>query len=371
MALHSGISPRSDLKLGSHGNIDGHSVTLKGYIRSVAHDDEDIWYWEEWYCGTHDGHELWIEYDEETKEYSLHKKFPNVQVTSKEPWTAGQTITLSDSDKFHVFEQAEASIIESEGELPEGHTIGTNFVYWESSPSQKNFYSVESSDEIEVFKGKFIAATELFAALGLNSGLAKANWRTKQKKMWEYGRVMSFLVCAICVVGLVFSLASGKKIFTSNFRTCDVVVQTNCITSETLLGPVTLDKVNRGYKISISSVGGITQQNWQAVTVTLLDKDKQPISAVHGDFWEERWVEGNESGIESNLEDSKMFRLTQAGEYYLQVKATPVNAVSNSISLKLDVFEGVWFWQYFMGLLTGGVSLVGLKDKWYLKLLDS
>jgi hypothetical protein len=357
-------SPRSHLKIGLTGQIGTVSLNLKGYIRCSASDDEDTWYWEEWYAGTDSGDELWLEFDEESDQYTLFRKLTTVTVTNSEQQTKQTSIQLSSGERFDIAETAQAKIITVHGDLPEGHTVGSQFVYHEGTHYRGAIFTVEESDEFEVFKGEVVDPQTLFKAFNMVSALARYEWQASQKKLWDFARTVCLIVAGTGIVALVMLAGTGTKVLDRVITTC-AAQTTNCPAEEQLLGPVVLSKANRAYKLDIATNKGINQQNWQAVTVTLLDESMKPLSAVEGDFWEEAWSEGGESGVERNTKKEKYFRLTKSGTYYLKTTVEPASAVSQPITLSIRLYEDVMYWPYFISLIVGGLGIVGVKDKWY------
>lgn len=355
-------SPRSHLQIGARGRVADIDLHLQGYIRNMASDDDDTWYWEEWYCGTVHDQEIWIEFDEESGEYTLFKKFPDVTANQDNNGQLGRNIQLSSGESFYVTEKADATIIAALGYLPEGHELNTQFTYYESSTRRQQSYTVEVSDEVEVFKGEKMHPKELFTALQLQSALNKWEWAQQLEKRNRFVEIISWMVAAVCIVAVVMGLVSGTTVYEQSIVTC-TSTKTACGTEEIQVGPFRLEKVNRAHRIEIEAASGISAQNWQSVLVTLMNKDQQPVSAMSGEFWLENWVEDGERGTDSNTSAKKYFRLTQEGQYYAKINVEPASSSARPLVLKFKVVENVYYWPYFTTLLSGGVGLGLLKDK--------
>jgi hypothetical protein len=362
------VSPRSHLKLGASARINGIDISLKGFVRCSASDDEETWYWEEWFAGEVAGDELWLEFDEESETYTLFRKLSTETVVTPQPWSTGQHVQLSSGEQIKIKEVAAATVIEAKGSLPEGHTRGSNFLYYDTTQLNGHPYTIETSDEVEIFKGDVLKPLALFKAMNMTGAISKYEWRKSQRELWKFARLICLGVALLGALAFGVFSQRGTRVLNENFTTCPTRA-VPCPAEQRLLGPVTLSKVNRAHRLNIKAPYGISQTNWQAITVTLLDESKQPISAVEGDFWEEAWKEGGESGIDRNTSKEKYFRLSKAGTYYLQVTAEPVNLTSGPTNLTIQLYEDVMYWPYFIGLILGGLGIVGIKDNW-LRYLD-
>lgn len=370
------FTPTSDLSLGLKGKLNGEDLEIAGYILYEGKDDEDTWYWEEWFAVGKSGY-FWIQYDIEEDTYTFFKQtIPQKTIDIKEI-RSGKTLSLSNDERFTVGEVGLAKVEQLGGEIPWKAKIGDVINYADGS-YYNNRYSIEwAEDEIEIYKGREIDRKELFAGLGMKEKLAEIIKKEQSELKWKFIRVVLWLIVLVCIVGSLFSLGSGKVIYSQQITFCPDPPTT--ITTPTLptcdetdfpMGPIDLTHTNKIYKIEVGSFTA-SRTNWVSLDVNLLDASQQPVSGLEGDFWVEDWYEGGESGTESNYKADRLFQLTKAGQYYLDMDVDKQNLNNEIDTFNVKIYEDIILSRYF--LIFGSIVLLilGLKDGWLIKMLQA
>ena len=369
---------RSDLELGLKGNLENEELEIVGYILYQGQDDEDTWYWEEWFATGQDGY-YWIQYDVEEDSYTLFKQATPKQAVDISQIRSGASIWLSPEERFTVREVGLAKVNYVAGEIPWQATIGDVIHYADGSYYNQK-YSIEwTEEEIEIYKGREIDRKELFAGLGMKEKLAELIKKERSELKWKFIRIILWSVVVGCIVGLVLSFISGKEIFSQVVSFCPeqpafnnteflaIPSEQNCDDTEFPIGPVNLTHLNKIYKIEIESTSA-TRTNWVSLDVNLLNSANHPLSGLEGDFWVEDWREGGESGTDANYKATKLFQLTEAGQYYLDMEVDKQNPNSEVDTFIVKIYEDVILSRYFLLLGTLALLVLGSKEGWLTKM---
>jgi hypothetical protein len=123
-------------------------------------------------------------------------------------------------------------------------------------------------------------------------------------------------------------------------------------------GPYKLDKVNRVYRLRISSQMSSTSMWAQGVVESA---DAGAVFDVEDEFWDESGSDSDGAWHEWVLEAHKEFRLDAPRDIYIRLFADPEAAAANApISFQLE--EGVRYPNYFLtfGLIFIFVSFIWL-----------
>lgn len=356
------LVPMSDLSLGLKGDLGGISLEIVGYIKYKASDDEDTWYWEEW-LAVGGGKDYWIEYDQEEDKYIFYEQIIPTEPIDTARISSRSRIKISPAETFSVTECEYAELVAVKGEIPWRAEIGEGLNYADGS-SGSNLYSLEwDEEETGLFRGSLVPAKDILRGFNLIEKLAKLEKKQQSLEKWKSVISVAWLVFIGCIIGAVASLFSGKLIYSSSFQVCDYRADPGtCSSSPMPIGPIAFDKENKVYEIKIASQTASTV-NWHAVDVLLLDEGEQPTYQFEGDFWREAWQEGGESGIDSNLEASSLFRLTKAGKYYLDLAVEKQNLSSAPDQITIRIYEEVILGRYFLVLGILSFLFLRFKDK--------
>jgi hypothetical protein len=354
------LIPMSGLSLGLRGVLNGISVELIGYIKYKGSDDEDTWYWEEW-LATSGGNSYWLEYDQEEDKYIFYEKVISAEPVDTAKIFSRTRIKISSTETFSVKESERAELVAVKGEIPWVAEIGEVLNYADGS-NDSGLYSMEwDEEETGLFKGQIISAKDIFTGFNLPEKLAALEKKQQSQGQWKIIILFVWFALIGSIIGAVMSLFSGKMIYSSVVQLCDHrATPGTCLSTAMPLGPFALDKKNKVYEIKIISQTASTA-NWHAVDAFLLDESQQPISQLGGDFWQEAWQEGGESGVDKNLEVSKLFRLTKAGNYYLEIDDEKQNLSPVPDQITLKIYEEVILGRYF--LVLGIICLLFLRYK--------
>jgi hypothetical protein len=135
------------------------------------------------------------------------------------------------------------------------------------------------------------------------------------------------------------------------------------------LGPITLNKVGRVYKIVVKAAGA-SEQNWHSLYLNLVDAQGKAVSGLAGDFWSEYWREGGESGVDSNHSSKYIFRLERAGAYFIDLEAELEKGAAGPLDFWIYVYEDVLLARYFLALAGILGFLLVIKHRLYNILLE-
>jgi len=145
-ALKDAAPPRSWLRLGMEGTLQGEKYQIIGRVRYR----EDPWFWDEWLLMTEEGRYKWLTEGEE--EITLWESFTPTEPTDPRGLEEGDTIR-PEGHKAQVKEVGRARIDYVEGELTWKARLSETISYLDARENGGK-YSIEWSEkEIEFYKG--------------------------------------------------------------------------------------------------------------------------------------------------------------------------------------------------------------------------
>ncbi|MEW6232623.1 MAG: DUF4178 domain-containing protein [Chloroflexota bacterium] len=191
-ALKDAAPPRSWLRLGMEGTLQGEKYQIIGRVRYR----EDPWFWDEWLLMTEEGRYKWLTEGEE--EITLWESFTPTEPTDPRGLEEGDTIR-PEGRKAQVKEVGRARIDYVEGELTWKARLGETISYLDARENGGK-YSIEWSEkEIEFYKGRQLSSGEVMEAFGQAEAAAVAPPPSRGRK----GRPLS---CASIIVIIVILL---------------------------------------------------------------------------------------------------------------------------------------------------------------------
>lgn len=360
----------SSLKLGLKGILDEEELEIVGYIRYEGRDTEGLWQWEEWFSAGKNGY-LWLRYDLDEKTYALFKQLDIPQPIDLAEIKLDKNIALSPEERFKIQEIGKAKIVAVAGKVPWKADVGDVINYADGN-YYRNIYTLEwSKDEVEIYKGKKINEKALFTGLHMHQELAELIKKKRNELKWDLLRVILWLVTVASFTASLLFLGNGKVIYSQKVTVCpdEIPFSTNslnslnCIDTKVPLGPINLTNTNRVYKIHVDNYSA-THTNWVSLDVNLLNATQQPVSGFEGDFWVEDWHEDGQSGTEANYKAEKLFRLTEPGQYFLDMEADKQNPNNEIDTFNIKITEDTILVRYFILLGLAGLLILGIKDKW-------
>ena len=360
------IAPKSFLKLGLEGMLQGKKVQIIGRLHYNARirewDTEDNdwwtgdWNWDEWVVVTESKEYLFLEEDDEG--YKLHQKFtpqkPNI------PDRNARAVSLDDSGiRYNVLEHGTATLSFFEGEftwLPQvGDQLsycdtdgpdGTYSIEWASEPAEGRGMDVT---EVEFFSGAPIDKMTLLYAFGQRELVEKE--KQSRAAQLEYNRWanLAFLTAGLLTVaGCGSCQTNGKQIY--QHSEAYAMIPDTGVT----VGPFTLDKPGEIYQIKLRGSIPDNTESWAGVE--LLDAAEDSINTAEGDLWRESGTDDEGAWSESDLESNMYFRLDKAGTYYARMFVEAGNIGSGTLSI--EVLEGLTLSRYYFigALLAAGLG---------------
>jgi hypothetical protein len=350
------IQSDTGLALSMRGEIDGHVGEIVGFVRYRNQDEEDPWVWEEW-CFKSGGINYWLEYDPEVKTFGFHEPVAGPQLAKPESGTS--SLEVPGLGKLKIDEAGGAYLEEWYGQIPWPAKSGESLDYVDGHIGQEH-YSIEWSDETEYFKTKHISKKALRAGFGLPANFfAKSLAESAGKgEGWTHLWKSILIAFVVCIGLAIYAGVSGREIYREQISVCleESSPENSCLGTTLPRGPITLARVGRVHKIVVRAEDA-SEQNWHSLYVNLVDEEGTPISGFGGDFWSEYWQEGGESGIESNLSSKRLFKLTQAGQYYIDVEGELEKGSRGPLNFGIYIYEDVLLARYFL-ILAGVLGLL-------------
>ncbi|MCD4782541.1 MAG: DUF4178 domain-containing protein [Candidatus Eremiobacteraeota bacterium] len=355
------LSPKSDLKLGSTGNINDVNYRVVGRIR--YRDVRTYEWWDEWLLLSESGQYLWMQEDD--WDFTLMNKF--TPQTPFDPNTVGQYLDI-DGNHLEVEDNSSAVILFIEGELTWKADIGETIRYIDAWKGEDTLYSCEWTDrEIVYFVGKDIHVNDIYKAFKLGNPPAAALKEDKEIDWSEnpFQRMVKKLINGpafkFCLIFGILSMITA--IFVLAFGTPVYSLSGNKVMKEGksfIYGPYNFTKKNRVYRID--SKYRTNNNSALYCEISILSDQKDMIFGWDGDYWHESGYDSDGSWQESNSKKVTYFNLKEPGKYYFEV--TPERDVPDFASrFKLSIKEGViynWpFWRMAIFLLIyPGIVLV-------------
>lgn len=315
------------------GTFESETHQVIGWIRYEGWDDEERWRWDEWLLVSAGGKYRWLSYDAETG-FILNEK-----IQPQAPFDPYRASSIQvPGGTAQVTERSPAKVLAFDGELTWQCNVGDQFHYFDAQRGSIP-YSVEySKDEIEVYQGQPLADVEVWQAFGREDLVEKAGEVSTWNSAYRVLALFCLLLVLLSCSGALFTIFTGQEVARQNFQMKQgLEVKT--------MGPITLPKSDAVYRISLES-GGLPVNTWAVVDVSARDSEGNEAYLFSGEFWDEEGRDSDGYWHENDLNADYLFKLEEAGDYYLNVSME--DATVTSMPLTVTVERGVWLTRYFI-----------------------
>jgi hypothetical protein len=354
--------PKSELVLGLIGTIANRKWQIIGrsyYEGTVSeYDDEDNCFYSEpwsfvsWNLISSDGE--FASLDQDTEGYTFCtelKKEPFSKISDRSVRISNKDYLVSENGSYKLVAiEGEFSWVPSLGEICEDINFersGANHVI-----EYRKLPNASEYKEIEFFKSSAMTRSQVLTAFGKTHILEQEQQHLSEVKWWS----TIYFIAAVCLLILTaLTFSSGKRIVSETFNVYEVPPDGK------RFGPYDLSSSGRIHQISLT-VNNIPKDSWIGGGVTLLDADEAPLRTEEKEFWRETGYDDEGSWDESDRELTKIFRLTEPGQYFLEVEFDPESSVKNA-TVNLSIHQDVWATRYvfFASLLMFGFGFILLK----------
>jgi hypothetical protein len=335
---------------GMKATIGGKEFWAIGIIRYEEPDDDSVSVWHEWVLMNPDGDIRYLEYDE--GRWTMTAPFDSGSGLEGVFGAGSGAVFTIAGKKAMVSESGTCSVTDFEGQIPWEIQRGEQLRYVDLT-SGSTLYSAEiapETGEIEWFQGRRMQDREVLALFGLEHLLTKLDRRQFVKRDRRFFGLICLALAILSFIMYGVSFGKGKVIASGN-TTAQVAGEDG-----QRFGPYKLDKVNRVYRLRISSQMTSTSMWVQGV---LESSDAGAVFDVDEEFWDES---GYDEGAwhEWILEAHKEFRLDAPRDVFVRLYSDPEAAAANApISWQLE--EGVRYPTYF---LTFGLIFIFVAFAW-------
>jgi hypothetical protein len=340
------------IRHGMKATIGGKEFWAIGLIRFEEPEEEGgVSEWHEWVLMNPDGDIRYLEYDE--GRWTMTGPFdpgPGLEGV----FGAGSGAVFNIGGKRAMIQETGVCRVDNfEGQIPWEIRRGESLRYADLT-SGNTFFSAETSPEtglIEWFQGRRMDDREVLTIFGLEHVLTKLD---RKQHVKGDRRFFGWICLALSLLAFILygmSFGSGKVIAAGK------TTGQQAGEDGYRFGPYNLDKVNRVYRLRISSQLSSTSMWVQGVVEAA---DFGAVFDVNEEFWDESGYDDG-SWHEWVLESHKEFRLDAPRQVFIRLYADPEAAAMNApISFQLE--EGVRYPRHFLtfGLIFSFVGICWL-----------
>lgn len=350
--------PMSFIELGQIANFNGrdYQVIARSRWRSKYNEywseegesgySREVWIYDEW---------LLID-DRKTYFYLVEDKegyYINEEIIPQHPVLRPNNLRMrffDDQPNSIVREYGDSELVHFEGES--NYRIAKNEIKrfsmfklrginyeseWRMDPDNKG-----EIKEIEFFKETPISRRKVMEAFQQNEAIESLY---KKEAQWRYVAIVAFVSALLAFFFMLVSIGNdGDQIFEQTFNTQELAEDKG---TESL--PIEI-KSPGIFKLAIEATS-ITPQTEVFLFAYILDEEKQAINQIQETFYYYSGTDSDGSWTESRNSTDKIFKLSQAGTYYLQLYKNRENTFSNTI--KISMSEGIMLTRYFVILFVG------------------
>lgn len=339
--------PESHLEIGKIGELFQKKWQIIGrtlYEGSISErDDEDgqfyaeSWSYVSWSLISTEGDIAYITEDSEGFTFSESVQLkPYKKISERELAFDGHSCAINETGDMKLMAlQGEFSWVPSLFERIEYIEFWGNGK--QRSVETRKLPNSDEVKEIECFTNESISRETVLSAFGMKHILDEEEERAQEVSQWSN---FYFIAAAVLLVFSLLSFGLGSEAFRTSFAASEVP------TEGKIVGPFTLSSVNRVHEINVN-VTGIPKNTWSGVGVTLLDSDQLPLSADDLDFWHETGSDDEGYWEESDENFSKIFRLSEAGEYFAEVEVDPTSTATGAV-IQIAVSQRVVATRYLL-----------------------
>jgi hypothetical protein len=299
------------LRLGMKGRLMGRDYEVTGHL-ILSNVEEGVRYaWHEFQLAAPGGEVLYLEFDE--GQWKAMVPFVPQQPLGPEQLAGtvkGARLSL-DGSAATVQDSGRATVDFVEGELTWKAKAGDAVQYVDARAFNR-VYTVEwRPEEIEFYRGKFLAEREVLTAFGLQQELAALDTLEKKRGSQQRFASICLALALFSFVGVAAALSSGRIAQRGS-------VPIDAITEEGVrFGPFTLEPKQRIYRLVVR--GTMTQASaWVAGVLEAADGTE--LVGAQGDLWDESGYD-DEAWHEWDLNAQTEFVIRKPGPYYLRLYA--------------------------------------------------
>ena len=335
------MGPKSHLKIGMEGVLNGEQYKIIGRIKNSTYDTEEgrRYMWDEWFLISQYGRRAWLSEDE--WEFQLERAFS--PKTPFNPQNAGYIVNL-EGQNLRIKERGQARIEFAEGELNFKTNVGQEINFLDIDKG----YGVEWNEkEIKFYKSQIMSPDEIYKAFSLDPALIpiqayqssgyvdryeeipkKINIQDdniyyhydgmhlkKKSASGQYKNIPSLLL----ISGILLIVLSFITSYLTEEHSRFYIRPAEC-TEGKIIGPI---RFNRAGMIHLIKMGKVLPCR---INIALLNDKKEKI------WWaayENRWTEGN-----------SYFRLPSDGRYYIKITSTgSEQTLSDSKTITLKIYD--------------------------------
>lgn len=332
--------PGSDLEIGLIGELFGKKWQIIGrmlYRGEVSEwDSEDSqfykesWSYVDWALVSVHGDYAYISEDTEGYTFSLPSPVKTFDRTSDRTMRYDGVERLI--SEFGLMKlralQGEFSWVPSLNETTEYVTFSCGPLA-ELTCEARKLPGAQEVKEFEAFENTSVRREKILEAFGKIEVLEDESAAEQEVNQWCK---IYFIGALILLLTSIFGYFAGSRVYHSTYRIAEVPPE------GMVVGPLPLYSVGRVHEIKMK-VTGMPKNTWVAAGVTLLDQDQSPLRSDEKEFWHET---GNDDGYwdESDQDFSKLFRLTEAGDYYAEIEVDPTSTARDAV-VELSVYKNV------------------------------
>ena len=334
------LRPAAPISLGDWATFDEERFQVIGWLRYKGWDDEDRWHWDEWLLSSEAGGYRWLSLDDDGIFGLYSKRSVPAPVNYR-----SNRIPISDKKWVPVLERGSAQILGIAGELTWEARVKDKFQYIEGH-NLKHKYTVElHKDEIELSEGTVLTESAVWEAFANKEMLATLEAAASHQRFFQLlmGILIAFIFIALLTIGGL-GVLGGRSLMREN-----VTVSAAQVSQET--ETFVVERAGRVHEISLKS-SKLPINSWVVVDVALIDASGNEFYLFSSEFWDEAGTDSDGYWRESDLSESKVFRIDDPGEYTLEVSYDEADNI-NDVTITADVKSGVWLSRYLIVFIIG------------------
>ncbi|MEL6193138.1 MAG: zinc ribbon domain-containing protein [Bacteroidota bacterium] len=345
--------PYSFLELGMKGVLNGkkHQIIARSrwkmdYKEYWSDEDgsgysDEIWYYDEWLLMAEDRTYFYLVEDREG--YSISE-----EIIPKTPMLLPKNLRMkfyNRQAKGIVREYGKANLVYFEGETNYQIKLGDEIKF--ASFGKGTVYSAEwrmaenkrDIKEIEFFKENKVSRLKIAEAFRENPNVEAILIRMKK---WRYvARIAGFSALASLLLFLFSMVYPGKTVFNERIPVSHIANADK----ETYTSPAVVLPDKGLYNLKLSCEG-LPNGAYTTAFMYILDENQQAINTMGDEFYYETGRDSDGTWTESELKESKTFRLPEGGTYYFRVFVD--GPQSYDTHFNLEVNKGIWISRYYL-----------------------
>lgn len=312
-------APKSALKLGLEGNINGILYQIVGRIR--YRDLKSFYWWDEWLLLSSTGQYKWLVEDD--WDFTLTHKYTPTQPF--DPNTVRDYMNI-DGQRLEVEDNSSAAVLFFEGELTWKAEIGDRHNYVDAWKGEHTVYSCNwTENEITYYIGKDILADKIYQAFNLGTPPPEAYEPNDDEKSPFQKFVSKLLGGPLFKYSLLFGLLYIMAAVLTGFFGTKVESQAGYNIGKEgnsfIYGPYKLAMQDRVHKVNTRMK--VPNNSSVYCIIEVIDEKREALLDWDNDFWFESGRDSDGYWEESNQNKTAHFVLREKGDYYLKITPDP------------------------------------------------